>query len=236
MLSKSQIPSSRLLLGLAGGIVGLMLQAATVQAASLNPASTLSLAGTVQITTTNASDPGDTLLFFPKNPITGADINPPAPVGFYGGYTVQTSSSDVDFAGLAPNSASYQIASISKVTSPAPATPFLKIGQVGTIGNVDFDLQNITTWSFLPVGGGRSILSVEGTGIFKIDGTNANLGVGSFSSQFLVTSALPSNRSYSGTFQVEVVPEPTEVAGILCLGLIGGAASLRRTRRSSSAL
>jgi hypothetical protein len=225
MSAKLQLLSPHRLLSLSVMFGSLMLQIESVQAANLTIGSTLQLSGSVQITT--ASTPGDTLLFWTKD-ASGNDIAV-APMGSYGNYSIQTGPSDGSFDFLTSNSSSYQIASINQYTA-IPA-PFLKVGSVAGIGNVTFNLTQILLWQYsgLP---GRESLTIVGDGVFVVDGTNTNLGVGSFSSQFINLGTLPTNRSYSGTFEVQVVPEPAEVAGILCLGLMGIVTSIRHNRRA----
>jgi hypothetical protein len=224
MFAKLQLLSPHRLLSLSVVFGSLMLQIESVQAANLTIGSTLQLSGSVQITT--ASTPGDTLLFWTKD-TSGNDIAV-APMGSYGNYSLQTGPSDGSFDFLTSNSSSYQIASINQHTT-IPA-PFLKVGSVAGVGNVTFNLTQILLWQYsgLP---GRESLTILADGVFVVDGTNTNLGVGSFSSQFINLGTLPTNRSYSGTFAVEVIPEPAEVAGILCLGFMGIVTSIRQTRR-----
>jgi hypothetical protein len=223
MFAKLQLLSPHLLLSLSVMFGSLMLQTKPVQAANLTIGSTLQFGGSVQITT--ASTPGDTLLFWTKD-ASGNDIAV-APMGSYGNYSIQTGPSDGSFDFQTSNSSSYQIASINQHT--AIPTPFLRVGSVAGVGNVTFNLTQILLWQYsgLP---GRASLTILADGVFVVDGTNTNLGVGSFSSQFINLGTLPTNRSYSGTFEVAVVPEPGAVAGILCFGLMGMAATKRNAR------
>jgi hypothetical protein len=223
MSAKLQLLSPHLLLSLPVIFGSLMLQIEPVQSANLTAGSTLQLSGSVQIRTT--STPGDTLLFWKKD-ASGNDTTV-APMGSYGNYSVQTGPSDGSFDFQTSNSSAYQIASINQHT--AIPTPFLKVGSVAGVGNVTFNLTQILLWQYagLP---GRNSLTILADGVFVVDGTNATLGVGSFSSQFINLCTLPTNRSYSGTFEVQVVPEPAEVAGILCFGLMGIVATKRNAR------
>jgi hypothetical protein len=218
----NKISPKTLSLSLAAAICILSTQSA--EAASLAPGSTLQLTGGVQI-----FDPS-TLLFFTQN-ATGGSLAA-APVGSYGNYSIQTFITDGSFASLpTSNPAEYQIASINQFTPIN--TPFIKIGPVASIGNVDFEINNASVvWTYTPSSiAGYFNLSVEGNGVFRIDGTNANVGVGSFSSQFINISTLPTNRTYSGTLvTLEVVPEPSEVMGLLAVSA-GGALTLLRRRR-----
>jgi hypothetical protein len=210
----------------------------SANAASLNPGSLLQITGLVQVASSSSASPGDTLLFYRKDPVTFLNTTP-APLGSYGNYSVQLGTSSFAALTNTPNSADYEVASIKMSTPQTTTNPFLKVGLISGVGDVDFFLSSVS-YNFTPAGiPGFSNLTVSGLGTFRIDGTNANVGQGSFSTQFLNLSNLPADRSFSGTQLVlevveVVVPEPSEVLGLLSISA-GGVLTLLRRRRLVSA-
>jgi hypothetical protein len=164
----------------------------------------------------------------------------PAPYDTYGNYFV--SGGTGTFAGL-PTFTQVATYNIRSITEGQPNTsPFLRLGPISTAAansgtnGVRFVLNNpvFTTQS----SGGTDFVLLEGAGRWQVWNGSANGGLGEevqgevgFTSQRfrrLANNAV----SYSATFTV--VPEPSEVFGLLVVGASGALTLLRRRRLMSA--
>jgi hypothetical protein len=162
-----------------------------------------------------------------------------APNDSFGNYLI--SSGTGTFAGLPTftQNTNYQIRSITDGT--ADTDPFLRLGPIaGSNGfNVRFVIDNPVFTTLSSGGsGGSDFVILEGAGRWQVWNGSANGGRGEevqgevgFTSQRFRRLA-NNDVSYSATFTV--VPEPSEVFGLLVVGASGALTLLRRRRLMSA--